>query len=163
MNLLATPVFIMLCLLDVFTLLSLHHDFLCTLLSFCLEIYFGGRKYDYICFLLFTIRLEYHLQFFHFESVCIFRIETSVLKTPCSSVLIFNPPHNPVPFDLVSSIHLHLRWLLICKNILLFIYLLSFDCFISPLFLFSCASVFLIGDFPCLFAQFSSLCLLSVL
>lgn len=96
-------------------------------------------------------------------SLYVFRIETSVLKTPCSSVLIFNPPHDPVHFDLVSSIHLHLRWLLICKNILLFIYLLSFDCFISPLFLFSCASVFLIGDFPCLFAQFSSLCLLSVL
>ena len=53
--------------------------------------------------------MEYHLQFFHFESICIFRIETSVLKTPCSSVLIFNPPHHPVPFDLVSSIHLHLR------------------------------------------------------
>ena len=48
-------------------------------------------------------------QFFHFESVCVFRIETSVLKTPCSSVLIFNPSHHPVPFDLVSSIHLHLR------------------------------------------------------
>lgn len=109
---------------------------------FALRFIFWGHKHDYTCFLLFTIRLEYHLQFFHFESVCVFRIETSVLKTPCSSVLIFNPSHHPVPFDLVSSIHLHLRWLLIYKNILLRICLLSFDCFISPLFLFTCALSF---------------------
>ena len=46
-------------------------------------------------------------------------------------------------FWLVSSIHLHFRWLLICKNLLLQIYLLFSVRSISPLFLFSCVSVLL--------------------
>lgn len=126
------------------------------------EISFWGVRCTHICFL--YLPFAWNIIFSSFIlSLYVFLELKQVSWRHRSSVLIFNPPHDPVHFDLVSSIHLHLRWLLICKNILLFIYLLSFDCFISPLFLFSCASVFLIGDFPCLFAQFSSLCLLSVL
>lgn len=112
----------------------------CTLLLFCLEIYILGHKYDYTCFLLFTICLEYHLQFFHFESVCIFRIEKSVLKIPCSSVLIFNPPHHSVPFDLVSpSIYISDDcWYVIiyyCEFIFCFLIVSYLYCFFFLVFL----------------------------
>ena len=107
MNILANPVFMILCILDVLTLLSLHRDFLCPLLPFHPKVYFVGHEYNYTCFLLIIICMEYHLQSLHFESAFIFRTETSVLKTPYSSVLFFNPSRHSVPFDWwVQSIYI---------------------------------------------------------
>ena len=50
MNLLANPIFMMLCIVDVLTLLSLHRDFLCPWLPFHPKVYFVGHKYNYTCF-----------------------------------------------------------------------------------------------------------------
>ena len=140
MNLLANPIFMMLCIVDVLTLLSLHSDFLCPLLPFCPKVYFVGHKYNYTCFLLIIICMEYHLQSLHFESVCIFRTETSVLKTPYSSVLFFNPSHHSVPSDWwVQSIYISDDCWYIrtyhCKFIFCFLVVPYLHCFFFLVFL----------------------------
>ena len=110
------------------------------LVTICSKVYFVGHKYNYICFLLIIICMEYHLQSLRFESVCIFRTETSILKTPYSSVLFFNPSRHSVPFDWwVQSIYIsddcwYVR-IYCCKFIFCFLFVPYLHCFFFLVFL----------------------------
>lgn len=131
---------------------------------FWLKVYFVWYAYDYICFLVAAICLEYHLSSLHFGRMFVFRAEVSLLEVAYSWILFFKISLWLLSvFWLVNSISLHLEWLLIVEDLKLpFVFWMFYISIVS----FSCVSVccfglVVFGDVFLSFLSFSISCLCS--
>lgn len=121
-------------LLDILTPLLLYNSLLFLVAIFALKSILSNRSMAIPTFFWLPL-LNYHLPPLPFEPVFVFGTEMSLLKaTYVGSCFLIH----------LATLCLFIGKLLIYENLPLQFYLLFYGCFVSPLFLFPCVSVYLL-------------------
>lgn len=110
--------------------------------SFWHDVCFVWYEYGYTSFLLAAIYWAYHLSFLCFEPVLVFRAEDPLEAAYHLVLLLLFFSIQPFCFFwLVNSVHLHLGWLLMNRDLVLPLYLVFWLLCVANVSL-SCVSVF---------------------